>query len=203
MIQSRTSAGVCVITLDRADKANALTSLMLGDLVKAVDAASRDTEVAVVILTGTGRVFSAGADLEEVRSGHLATDPGWEALSSAIANCPVLTIAALNGTAAGGALGMVLACDLRIARDGTKFFYPVIKLGVLPQPSDPARLAALAGPSAARRILLAGDKIGTPEAQSLGLVDWIADDPLAEALTRAEDAIAAGRSHVSAVKSLL
>ena len=67
----------------------------------------------------------------------------WERLSGAIASLPCLTIAALNGTLAGGAMGMVLACDLRIAVPGAKFFYPVMKLGFLPQPSDPKRLAAL------------------------------------------------------------
>src|SRR5690554_5160254 len=101
-----------------------------------------------LILTGAGGVFSAGADLDEARSG-LATDPVWERLSAAIAAAPCLTIAALNGTLAGGAFGMALACDLRIAVPEADFFYPVMKLGYLPQPSDPARLAALVGPARA------------------------------------------------------
>ena len=74
----------------------------------------------------------------------------WERLSGAIAAFPGLTIAALNGTLAGGATGMALACDLRLAVPGARFFYPVMRLGFLPQPSDPARLAALVGPARAR-----------------------------------------------------
>ena len=125
-----------------------------------------------LILTGEGRVFSAGADLDEARAG-LATDPVWERLSGALALAPFLTIAALNGTLAGGAFGMALACDIRLAVPGAKFFYPVMKLGFLPQPSDPARLAALIGPARAKMILMAGAKIEADEALAWGLVDRI------------------------------
>ena len=79
--------------------------------------------------------------VDEARAG-LATDPVWDRLSNHIAGLPCLTIAALNGTLAGGAMGMVLACDLRRAVPSAKFFYPVMKLGYLPQPADPARLDA-------------------------------------------------------------
>ena len=103
-------------------------------------------EARALILTGRGRVFSAGADLGAARAG-LATSPLWEELSAAIADLPCMTVAALNGTLAGGAFGMALACDLRIAVPEAKFFYPVMKLGFLPQPSDPGRLAALVGPA--------------------------------------------------------
>jgi len=76
--------------------------------------------------TGVGKVFSAGADLDAARAG-LATSPLWEELSGAIARSPAMTVAALNGTLAGGACGMALACDIRIAADHAKFFYPVSK----------------------------------------------------------------------------
>ena len=99
------------VTLDRVDKANALTRSMLTDLVDATRAARG---AKAVIFTGAGGVFSAGADLEEARAG-LATDPLWERLSASVAALPGLTVAALNGSAAGGSLGPVLACDLRVA----------------------------------------------------------------------------------------
>ena len=121
-----------------------------------------------LILTGTGKVFSAGADLDAARAG-LATYPVWEELSGAIADLPCLTIAALNGTLAGGAFGMALACDLRIAVPEARFFYPVMKLGFLPQPSDPGRLVALVGPARAKLILMAGAKLGADEALAS---DW-------------------------------
>lgn len=97
-----------------------------------------------LILTGVGKVFSAGADLDQLDV--LATYPAWERLSANIAQINGLTIAALNGTVAGGAMGMALACDLRLAVPDAKAFYPVMRVGVLPQPSDPGRMSALDRP---------------------------------------------------------
>ena len=117
MIDVAREGAVWTLTLNRPDKANALARDMLAALAEAVEAATAHQTTRAIILTGTGKVFSAGADLDAARAG-LATDPVWERLSGAIAAAPCLTIAALNGTAAGGALGMVLACDLRIAAPG-------------------------------------------------------------------------------------
>lgn len=204
MVRSETSSeGLVTISLDRPDKANALTPGMLEALIAAVEAATTAGARALV-LTGTGKVFSAGADLDAARAG-LAVSPLWEALSGAIAAAPALTIAALNGTAAGGALGMVLACDLRIAVPAAKIFYPVMRLGFLPQPSDPRRLAALAGPSRAAMILMAGQKITADEALSWGLIDRIVEpEALAEtAAALAADALAADVAHVAGIKRLI
>ncbi|MEL7149344.1 MAG: enoyl-CoA hydratase/isomerase family protein [Pseudomonadota bacterium] len=202
MIRSEKDGAIRVLTLSRPDKANALTRDMLSDLADAVDDANADGTTRAIILTGEGKVFSAGADLEAARAG-LATDPVWERLSGTIAHAPCLTIAALNGTAAGGALGMVLAVDLRVAVPKAAFFYPVMKLGFLPQPSDPSRLAALVGPARAKLILMAGEKIRAEEAKSFGLVDIISDDPLATAKELAEDACGASADHFAAIKALI
>ncbi|HID05565.1 MAG TPA: enoyl-CoA hydratase/isomerase family protein, partial [Armatimonadetes bacterium] len=88
------------VTLARPDKANSLTKAMLEELVEIFTSANGQAKA--LILTGRGKVFSAGADLDEARAG-LAIDPVWEALSGALADLPCLTIAALNGTLAGGA----------------------------------------------------------------------------------------------------
>ncbi|MGR3502669.1 enoyl-CoA hydratase/isomerase family protein [Pseudaestuariivita sp.] len=187
------------ITLNRPDKANALTAPMLEGLIEAVTSAA---EARALILTGAGKVFSAGADLEAARAG-LATSPLWEELSGAVAQSRALTIAALNGTCAGGAMGMILACDLRVAVPGAKLFYPVMRLGFLPQPSDPTRLSALAGPSRARMILMAGQKVTAETALGWGLLDALADDPVAEAERLAADALGATAAHVAGIKALL
>ncbi len=202
MIEVAQDGPVWVLTLNRPDKANALTREMLSDLADAVERAVAEPETRAIILTGAGKVFSAGADLEAARAG-LATDPVWERLSGAIAAAPCLTIAALNGTAAGGCLGMVLACDLRVAVPGASFFYPVMKLGFLPQPSDPARLAALVGPARAKLILMAGQKVRADEAKAMGLVDVVDDDPVAVARELAADACGAEASHVAAIKGMI
>lgn len=197
-VRVTSTGGLRRIVLDRPDKANALT----GPMLEAVrDAALEAGSARVLVLTGAGRVFSAGADLEAVGRG-LATSPLWEEVSAAIAAFPGLSIAALNGSAAGGALGMVLAADLRVAVPAARIFYPVMKLGHLPQPSDPGRLAALVGPARAKLILMAGARIDVHEALAMGLLDRVAEDPGTEAETLAADVLGAPEGHAEAIKRL-
>ena len=187
-----------ILTLDRPDKANALTADMLAALSDAVEG----SKAKVITITGEGRVFSAGADLDAARAG-LATSPLWERLSGAIADHSALTIAALNGTVAGGAMGMVLACDLRVAVAGAKFFYPVMKLGFLPQPSDPKRMTSLIGSARAKMILMAGQKIDAQTALGWGLIDAIADgDAVSHVRELAQDALSADVAHIAGIKAL-
>jgi len=201
MIRCDREDGLWTVTLDRPDKANALTEAMLSELAEIAEAAQG--EARALILTGTGKAFSAGMDLEAARTG-LAISPVWERLSGAIAALPCLSVAALNGTVAGGAMGMVLACDLRIAAQGAGAFYPVMRLGFRPQPSDPARLAALVGPARAKMILLAGARITTDEALAWGLFDRaVPHDGLMDAAQDlAADSLAATPDHAAALKAM-
>jgi enoyl-CoA hydratase/carnithine racemase len=202
MIKVQTEADCCTITLARPEKANALTEAMLQSLASAVaDAAGNHAKV--LILTGEGKVFSAGADLDGMKQG-LGLSPAWEAASGAVAAFPGLSIAALNGTLAGGAMGVALACDIRIAVPSANFFYPVMRLGYRPQPSDPGRLAALIGPSRAKMILLAGQKIDADTALSWGLIDRVcpAETLIDTAMSLAEHALAADPGHVAALKRM-
>ncbi len=199
MIELEQEGGLWTVTINRPDKANSLTGAMLERLCEIFESAQ---EARVVILTGTGKVFSAGADLDEARAG-LATSLLWERLSSAVAALPGLTIAALNGTLAGGANGMVLACDIRLAVPAAKFFYPVMKLGYLPQPSDPGRMAALIGPSRTKLILMGGQKIPAEEALNFGLVDRLVDGDVVEAARSiAADTLAAKPEIAAGIKEL-
>ncbi|MBK4217594.1 enoyl-CoA hydratase/isomerase family protein [Paracoccus caeni] len=195
--------GSAILTIARTDKANSLTEEMLQHLTAHLDDLAA-SDCRAVILTGAGRVFSAGADLDAARAG-LAVSPEWERLSARVASMPCLTIAALNGTAAGGALGMVLACDLRIAVPEARIFYPVMRLGFLPQPSDPIRLRALVGPSRAKMILMAGQKIGAAEALAWGLIDRLSgpDSLIDDALALAGDCLAAAPDHVATIKGMI
>ncbi|MFN6004604.1 MAG: enoyl-CoA hydratase/isomerase family protein [Paracoccaceae bacterium] len=201
MIKVQNANDCCTITLARPDKANALTEEMLESLASAaLDAAA---SAKVLILTGEGKVFSAGADLDGMKAG-LGLSPAWEDASGAIAAFPGLSIAALNGTLAGGAMGAALACDLRIAVPTANFFYPVMRLGYRPQPSDPARLAALVGPSRAKMILLAGQRVDAETALAWGLIDRIAEPQalIDTAMSLAEHALAADPGHVAALKRM-
>ncbi|SEO86072.1 Enoyl-CoA hydratase/carnithine racemase [Salinihabitans flavidus] len=200
MIQlDKEAGGLWIVTLNRPEKANSLTEAMLTELAGIAEGAQ---EARGLILTGAGRVFSAGADLDEARAG-LATSPLWERLSGAIAALPGMTIAALNGTLAGGATGMALACDMRLAVPGAKFFYPVMKLGYLPQPSDPARMAALIGPARTKMILMGGQKIDAAEALRFGLIERIVEDGNVVAAAREilTDTLAADPRIAAGIKS--
>lgn len=196
----REDSGLWIATINRAAKANSLTKAMLVELAEIAEAAQ---DAKALILTGAGKVFSAGADLDEARAG-LATDPVWERLSGAVAALPCLTIAALNGTLAGGAFGMALACDMRLTVPEAKFFYPVMKLGFLPQPSDPKRMAHLIGPARSKLILMGGQKITAEEALGFGLVDRVLEKDMLipHARLLCEDVLAAEASHVAAIKHL-
>ena len=200
MINLSKANGVWTVTINRPDKANSLTADMLQELTKIASSAQ---DARALVLTGTGRVFSAGADLEEAKAG-LALSPVWEELSVAIIALPCLTITALNGTLAGGAMGMALACDLRLAVPSAKFFYPVMKLGFLPQPSDPARLRALVGPARTKLILMGGQKITAEAALQFGLIDQICepDALLGTARGIATDCIAADPGLVAQIKNM-
>lgn len=200
MIELEKEGGLWTATINRPDKANSLTHTMLTQLAEFAEEAQA---ARAFILTGKGKVFSAGADLEEAHAG-LATSAVWERLSGAIAALPGFSIAALNGTLAGGAMGMALACDLRIAVPEANFFYPAMKLGFLPQPSDPGRMAALIGPSRTKLILMGGQKITATDALSFGLVDQLV--PTADLMNTAhllvKDTLAAKPIIATGIKEL-
>jgi len=200
MIRLARDGGLWTATIERPDKANSLTEAMLAELVAIAEAAG---EARVLVLTGAGKVFSAGADLDAARAG-LATSPLWERLSSAIAGLPGLSVAALNGTVAGGAIGMVLACDLRVAVPGSRAFYPVMRLGFLPQPSDPGRLVGLIGPARAKMMLMGGHKLDTETALAWGLFDHVAepDALMDEVRALAADTLAAEPAHAATIKGM-
>ena len=200
MIELSQEGDVWTVTINRPDKANSLTHAMLSELA---DIMERAQDARAVILTAQGKVFSAGADLEEARAG-LAVSEVWERLSGAVAALPGLSIAALNGTLAGGAMGMALACDVRIAVPGARFFYPVMKLGFLPQPSDPARMAALIGPARTKLILMGGQKIDAEEALRFGLIDRIVagEDLMAQAVELTGDTVAAKPEIAQGIKEM-
>ena len=198
MIRLDKDNGLWTIILARPDKANALTYDMLAEIAEIAESAQ---DARALVLTGEGKVFSAGADIDAAKEG-LATSDVWDRASSAIAKLPCMTIAALNGTLAGGAFGIALACDLRVSVPAANFFYPVMRLGYLPQHADPARMVALMGPARAKLVLMAGQKIDAATALQFGLIDRISTDPVAEAKALVAHALEASEEHAHAIKRM-
>ena len=189
------------VKINRPEKANSLSTKMLEELLGIIEKADLAKGV---ILTGQGKTFSAGADLLEIRSG-LAISPIWEKLSQSLKELNCVTIAALNGTVAGGAFGMILACDMRICIPSAKFFYPVMKMGFLPQPSDPKRLRDLIGPGRAKLLLVAGEKLDADKAYKFGLVDEVVspENLMSRAHALLSASLAAQPDHIAGIKSLI
>lgn len=206
MIDVINTHGQWRVTLNRPEKANALTPAMLHEIADIATRAHADPNLRTFIITGAGeRVFCAGADVSNGEDMFEFTrDQVWIDASQNIADLPCLTIASLNGTLAGGGFALALACDMRIATPQAKFFYPVLKRGFLPQPNDVQRMAKLVGPSRAKLILMAGQKLHAEEALRIGLIDRIVNltdfDETLNSMTL--DAAAAKPQSVAAIKRL-
>ena len=171
---------VCIIRLNRPEKLNSINMEMVDGLVAAFDECAADAEIKVVILTGNGKAFSAGADVRElsgmslaemVRRGHM---PLWDRMKGF--RKPV--IAAVNGAAVGGGLELAMACDICIASRSAKFGQAEINLGIIPGAGGTQRLTRALGKTRAMELVLTGKLIGAAEAAACGLVSGVCDDEL-------------------------
>ena len=181
MITLTEHGGVAEITLDRHDKRNALDVAHLTELTAAVEgcvSAGRR----VLVITGAGSAFSAGADFGGVYSDGFRTAL-YTALR-AITAAPIPVIAAVNGPAIGAGTQLAIACDLRIATPGAKFAIPTARNGLAVDPWTIRRLATLAGGATARAVLLACDTLDAPAALARGLADRIGTVDDARALAQ-------------------
>lgn len=170
---------VARLTLEHRGRVNAVTGHMWSELERLVRDAGRDPDLRVVVLRGHGGVFSSGADLRELL-GATADPDAARAFSlrvvralHVLATSPLPTVAVLEHHVAGGGAEIALACDLRVARDDVSFRIPMSRLGVVPDRLTLDRLTALAGPAAARTVLLAGRALDAAGCLRVGLVDEV------------------------------
>jgi methylglutaconyl-CoA hydratase len=190
---------VVTLTLDRPDRRNALDPTLLGALASAIDDVSGDDDVRVVVLTGAGSAFSAGADLEWMRASVDLTDERnredtaiMAAAFETVDACPKAVIARVNGPAIGGGAGLVACADVAVAVDGARFAFAEVRLGLLPAVISPYVLRAM-GPGRARELFTSGRAFDAAEAAAYGLVHRVvAADQLDAAVAEAAEALCSG-----------
>lgn len=199
---------VRILTLNRPEKMNALNTALTQGVLDAMLEADAATHIRAVVLAGAGRAFCAGADLAEFR--HLTPDQSDAVIKRADLTCRVQmvmsqiskpVVAAAQGPAVGGGAGLAIGCDMTVVGRDLKFGYPEVKHSIVPALVMTGLVRALGRKQAFEMISL-GRLIGADEALGLGLVNRIADDPLAEALTIAEAWAAAEPRAMRAAKQL-
>ena len=188
---------VLLVTLNRPDVLNALVVEMRQSLVDAFNEAARDHEVGVVVLTGAGRGFCSGGDIpymkEVMEAGGRYEDfrplvAAGREVALAIHRCGKPVIAAVNGAAAGGGMGLALMCDTRWASDKAKFAQSFARLGLHPDWGSLYTLPRLIGAARALELMWTGDLVDAAEALRIGLVTRVIphDNLLPETLAFAE-----------------
>jgi 2-(1,2-epoxy-1,2-dihydrophenyl)acetyl-CoA isomerase len=185
-------SGIVTITLNRPDKLNALVGHMRRDLAEALEQAGSERTVRVVVITGSGRAFCAGGDLE--RAAELMDQGDSEEFArllgaarrvvTAIRQMTKPVVASINGPAAGAGCNLALACDLRIAAASATFTQSFVKIGFHPDWGGTYFLPRLVSPNKACELFFLGDTIDAQEAMRLGLLNWVVPNEELAAATR-------------------
>jgi 2-(1,2-epoxy-1,2-dihydrophenyl)acetyl-CoA isomerase len=195
-IQFTIENGIAVLTLNRPDRLNSFTQAMHGEVRDALDRLQADKTARVLVLTGAGRGFCAGQDLNDraVEPGGPGVDLGesvekfYAPLVTTLRTLPMPVICAVNGVAAGAGANLALACDIVLAAKSASFIEAFCKLGLIPDTGGTWVLPRLIGPARAMGLALLGDKLPAEKAEEWGLI-WrcVPDEALmGEAMAMAE-----------------
>lgn len=184
---------IAIMTLNNPSVLNALSAEFMAEIQHAVDEVDKDTNIYVLIITGTGKAFIAGADIKEMLPLTAADTLSWgklgSDLNSKIENLRIPVIAALNGFTLGGGCELAMCCDIRIASEKAKFGQPECGLGITPGAGGTQRLPRIVGIAKAKELLYTGKIICAKEALEIGLVNKVVshEDLLKEAIEMANE----------------
>lgn len=174
--------GVAVVRLDRPEVLNAFDDELGFAALEAVEKASADDDVRCIVITGTGRAFSAGEDLGALQAGYEAGEPPplgdtlvkrYNPLIRAIRSAPKPVVAAINGVAAGAGASIALACDFRVAVDTAKLSLAFVKVGLVPDSGGLWFLTKMVGAARAWELGATGDAIDAARGLELGIVNQV------------------------------
>jgi len=178
--------GIGYLTLNRSEVRNAFNQEMIDELRDALRLIDRDEEIKVLIITGAGKAFQAGADIAELSVmtplDILRWNEGIVRINAALEKLRQPVIAAINGAAMGGGVELAISCTLRVIAESAKMALPEVKLGIIPGTGGTQRLPRLIGKGRAAELLLTGDIINAQDAYHMGLVNKVApSDKVVEA----------------------
>jgi len=178
--------GIAVMTLNRPDKKNAFDAQMQAEMDAVLTEVAKDKEARVLIITGAGKAFCSGADIEYLMSlgeQHTLHQTTMEEMIRGdgnilttvlkIRNLPKPVIAAVNGVAAGGGLALALACDIRLASEAARFNMIFTKRGVIPESGSTFTLPRLVGTARALEMIFTADTVSAAEADRIGMVNKV------------------------------
>jgi len=198
-----------ILSINRPKELNALNTATLDELEKAIDMVISDDDVYVLIITGEGRAFVAGADISEMKDMDVAAARQFSKKGINIFRKIELmekpVIAAVNGYALGGGCELALCCDIRIASQKAKFGQPEVKLGIIPGFGGTQRLIRVVGVGKAKEMIFTGEMIDADEAYRIGLVnkvvpeDKLMDEAISMAKTIANNGQIAVRNAKTAI----
>lgn len=174
LVRYGTAGAVATLTLARPGKLNAFTRPMLKELREAIDRAEADDTLRVLVLTGEGRAFSAGQDLNhmpETSAGvGVILEEDYAPVVTRLMRHRLVTVAAINGPAAGAAANIALACDIAVAAESASLMQAFVRIGLIPDAGGTWLLPRLVGLRNAMALALTGDAIPAREAQAMGMV---------------------------------
>ena len=195
---------VGIVTMNRPETLNALSSAVFADLLKAFDVVENDEEIYVVVVTGAGRSFVAGADISEMATMNVVEGKNFGDLGNQamlrLERMEKPTIAAINGFALGGGCELSMACDIRIASEKAKFGQPEVGLGITPGFGGTQRMPRICGTAHAMELILTADTINAQQALEIVAPDALMDTALELANKIASKAQVAIRAAKQAVR---
>jgi enoyl-CoA hydratase len=198
---------MATITMNRPEALNALNSETFHELNAAFDELEKDDKIEVIIVTGEGKAFVAGADIVEMQNMNGQQSRAFSMLGQQVfrrmESMEKVFIGAINGFALGGGCEFAMACDIRIASEKAKFGQPEVNLGVTPGFAGTQRLPRLVGMAKAKELLLTGDMIKADEAYRIGLVNKVVapESLMDEARKLAETILTKGPVSIKMVKA--
>jgi len=200
------SDAIARVTLNRPDVRNAFNAELIAELHRTFDRLANDEALRAVILSGSGKTFCGGADinwmrasLELSREENVSDAKRMSDMFAALDRCPRPVIARIHGAALGGGAGLVAVCDVAIASDDAQFGFTEIKLGILPAVISPFVISKI-GVSHARALFLTGERFGAERAATIGLVhEVVRFEDLDTAVDRVVDEIKSGGRHAIAL----